>query len=161
VLGQLTDIKGPVELRGLTIETDGSLGRCAPDLPLRFGFDWHGACFDGSVSRDTERLVLSLTAHVSIVPCSAEDAERRRTMLALLTASEESGEGPALSLADNGTLSLRRRIALGSDAALTATVLIAATTSAVLSSAALLDLIAEYGLGAGAAGAPLSSPSAT
>jgi len=143
---KLVDGLMPVEIRGLTRGSDGGLERCAPALPLRFGFEWHGTRFLGIVSREADRLVLSLGAALARVPFSGEDKARRANLLSLIAATDQKGSGPTLTLSGQNGLELKQQIALAADTALTATVLVTEITAALLSSAAVLDLIAESGL---------------
>lgn len=161
MLDKIVDQSHPVEIRGITRGADGGLERCAPDLPLRFGFEWQGTKFDGQVARESDRLILSLSAALAQVPFSGENAGRRRDLLALAAATDDDPSGLALSVSKGGELQLKQQIALGADTALTATALVSETTAAVLSSAAVLDLIVESGLIARASGPLTDQPSGT
>lgn len=146
MLGKVDGQLHPVELRGVTVGADGELERCAPNLPLRFGFEWQGTRFDGLVARESNQLVLSLSAALVQVPFSGENSGRRRDLLALAAATDDKPSGLALSVSKSGELQLKQQIAFGTETALTAMALVSETTAAVLSSAPVLDLIVESGL---------------
>ena len=141
----LSEVRSPIELGGIAVNDSGGLTRCAPKLPLSFGFAWREMGFKGEVVRVGEKLVLRLSADVTIVPFSAENTGRRQQLLSLLQACGTEEAQPSLMLSPGNTLILLRKIELAPEAGLTADTLVTQTAAAVLESAPYLDLMVEYG----------------
>ncbi len=142
----ISEIQDPVEIGGIKINDAGEISRCAPDLPISFGFAWRGMTFDGEVAQANGALILRISTDVATVPFSAENTDRRQQLLSLLKASEAGPRRASIALSPNNRLVLLRDIELPRDAGLTATSLVSHAAIAVLESAPYLDLMAEQGV---------------
>ncbi|WP_417624062.1 hypothetical protein [Paremcibacter congregatus] len=63
-------------------------------LPAHFKFDWHGIHFAGQVlpSQNGQNSSLNLVANLGYIPFSAENKERRRTLITTFTPLFMKGE---------------------------------------------------------------------
>ena len=127
----------------LSVGGYGELLRRAADAPLVFSFAWRGIGFKSTVESIDRGMRLSLETDLAPIPFSAEDAETRGGLFAIVDTWDGDSEG-RLKIVQGRRIVLENDIRLPPPDGQTASTIVSQLTMLVLNAAPYLDLIAEY-----------------
>ncbi len=120
----------------------GELLRRVVKSPLNFSFNWRGADFTGTFDAHQDGIALTLHSDLAALPYSAEDADQRDELLAVVDAFRGDAVGK-LKVASGQKIVLESSIDLSDTGQGTVGNIIAGLTIMVLRLAPYLDLLAE------------------
>lgn len=120
----------------------GELLRRVVKSPLNFGFNWRGVDFTGTFDAHQDGIGLTLHSDLAALPYSAEDADQRDALLAVVDAFRGDAVGK-LKVASGQKIVIESGIDLSDTSAGTVGDIIAGLTIMVLRVAPYLDLLAE------------------
>jgi hypothetical protein len=131
------------ELNRFEAGSYGELMRRAKDQPLSFSFDWRGSQFMGLVECLETGMRLSLRSSLAAIPYSAENADTRGDMLAVVDTCAGGSEAK-LMVYQGSTIMLEHEIELPRSLDNTVANIVTQLTMLVMNTAPYLDLIAEF-----------------
>jgi hypothetical protein len=121
----------------------GELMRRAKEKPLGFTFDWRGSNFKGKVESIEDGMRLSLRSALAAIPYSAEDADSRGDLLAVVDTCS-TGVEAKLTVYQGRSIMIEHEIDLPPCDGDTMATIVTQLTMLVMNTAPYLDLIAEF-----------------
>ena len=121
----------------------GELMRRAKEKPLNFTFDWRGSNFKGTVESIEDGMRLSLSSALAAIPYSAEDADSRGDLLAVVDTCS-TGVEAKLTVYQGRSIMIEHKIDLPPCQGDTMATIVTQLTMLVMNTAPYLDLIAEF-----------------